>query len=108
MDPDPTPDPTAFFKGLKDAKTQFFHIFSSYLPTGTLPSVLQVLFFFFTKILCKNFILQALFQSAQQIYEKREGSGSPPLTNKAQKHADPADPDPVPDPQHWFLAGNER
>ncbi len=48
----------------------------------------------------KNFILQALFQSAQHLYEKR---GSVPLTyvfssgfRKAQKHADP-------DPQHWFF-----
>ncbi len=50
-----------------------------------------------------NFILQAFFQSAQHIYEKREGSGvgcgSVPLTNrsgfwKAQNHVDPADPNP--------------
>ncbi len=49
----------------------------------------------------------ALFQSAQHIYEKRERSGSVPLTNDTNdpdqdqggpKHANPADPDP----QHWF------
>jgi hypothetical protein len=28
------------------------------------------------KLLCENVILQALFQSAQHIYEKREGSGA--------------------------------
>jgi hypothetical protein len=55
----------------------------------------------------KFYFLQALFQSAQQIYEK-SGSGFPPLTNKAQKHADPADPEPVLNPQHWFFGGNER
>ena len=33
------------------------------------------------KGLCKNFMLQALFQSAEHLYEKREGSGSIPLTN---------------------------
>jgi hypothetical protein len=55
--------------------------------------------------------LQALFKSAQQIYEKREGSGSVPLTNgsgsgRPKTHADPADPDPVPDPdpQHCCKA----
>jgi hypothetical protein len=64
-----------------------------------------------------NFILQALFQSAQRLYEEREGSrfsslntflrkgkdpkpeSDPYLSDswirKAQKHADP-------DPQHWF------
>jgi hypothetical protein len=35
-------------------------------------------------------ILQALFLSAQHLFEKRKGSGS--------GHADPADPDP----QQWF------
>jgi hypothetical protein len=33
------------------------------------------------KLFSENFILQALFQSAQQICEKRAGSGSVPLTN---------------------------
>jgi hypothetical protein len=38
---------------------------------------------FLLKLFCLNVILQALFQSAQHIYEKREGSGSGfvPLTN---------------------------
>ncbi len=39
------------------------------------------------KLLYKNLILQALFQSAQHLYEKREGSGSSsssvPLTNES-------------------------
>ncbi len=33
------------------------------------------------KILCLNFILQALIQSTEHIYEIRKGSGSVPLTN---------------------------
>ncbi len=80
MDPDPTLDLTPFFSDFKDTKKLFFSYFFSYnLPTGTLSSVLKILFF--AKVLCYNFILQALFQSAQHIYEKREGSGSGPLTN---------------------------
>jgi hypothetical protein len=54
--------------------------------------------------------MQALFQSAQQLYEKREGSRIRISDKwigiwKAQKYADPADPDPVPgpDPQHCFF-----
>ena len=42
-------------------------------------------------------ILQAFFQSAQHLYEKREGSGSITQTNGSgwpKKHADPADQDP--------------
>ncbi len=46
-DPDPTPDPTPFFSDFKDAKKLFF---SYNLPTGTLPSVLKILFC--AKILC--------------------------------------------------------
>jgi hypothetical protein len=93
-DPDPTPDPTPFFTDLKDAKKNIFSIFFSHnLPTSTSSSVYV--------------ISQALFQSAQHIYEKREGSGagsgSVTLTNgfrsrsgrrEAQNHADPPDPDP--------------
>jgi hypothetical protein len=89
MDPDPTPDPTPFFSDFKDVN--FFHIFSYYLPEGTSFSVLKIKFF--AKILRKNFILQALFQSVQHIYEKREGSGAG--SGRPQKHADP-------DPQHCF------
>jgi hypothetical protein len=33
------------------------------------------------KFYVKNFILHAVFQSAQHLYEKRKGSGSVPLTN---------------------------
>jgi hypothetical protein len=36
---------------------------------------------FLLKFLFYNFILQLLFQSAQHLYENREGSGSVPLTN---------------------------
>ncbi len=41
-----------------------------------LSSVLKIKFF--AKILCYNFILQALFQSAQHLYEEGEGSGRGP------------------------------
>jgi hypothetical protein len=44
--------------------------------------------YYFAKILCLNSILQALFQSAQHICGKKEGSGSVPLTN----HPDPDGP----------------
>jgi hypothetical protein len=57
----------------------FSYFFSYNLPAGTLSRVLK--FKFFAKILCYKFILQALLQSAQQLYEKRDGSGSVPLTN---------------------------
>jgi hypothetical protein len=85
MDPDPdpypAPDPTPFFIEFQDAKkkSDFFLI--------TCPQVhhlksnkLNFLLKFSVKI---KVILQALFQSAQHIYEKREGSGarSAPLTN---------------------------
>jgi hypothetical protein len=84
MDPDLTP----FFS---DFKKKFLN-----LPTGTLSSVINLLL----KInFMLRFILQALFQSAQHLYEKREGSrsGADPdpylqLTDPdpaAQKHADP-------------------
>jgi hypothetical protein len=81
----------------------FFHSFSYNLPTGTLSSDQKIKFF--AKILCESFVMQALFQSAQHIYEKREGSGhltkgSGPRNfriQEAQKHADP-----VPDPQQCF------
>jgi hypothetical protein len=68
-DPDPTPDLTPFFMTFKDAKKNIFYN----LPAGT-SSVLKI--YFFAKILCQNFILQALFQAAQHLYEKREGSGA--------------------------------
>jgi hypothetical protein len=79
MDPDPTPDPSTFFIDFKDAKNIFIFFYN--LSTGTSSSDQKILFF--SKFLCKNFILQALFQSSQHIYEKREGSGSGslPMTN---------------------------
>ncbi len=55
-------------------KIIFIHIFSYNLPAGTLSSGLKT--DVLAKILCYNFILQALFQSAQHLYVKREGSGS--------------------------------
>ncbi len=85
MDPDPTPDPTPFFSDFKDAKNFFLHIFSYNLPTGTLSSVLK--FYFFAKSLCQNFILQALFPSAQNTF-MRNGK----------------DPEPDPDPYLRLMA----
>jgi hypothetical protein len=38
-DADPTPDQTPFFIDFKDAKKDFFHIFSYNLPTGSSSSV---------------------------------------------------------------------
>jgi hypothetical protein len=59
----------------KDAKQiLFFTFFSHNLPTGTSSSVLEINFLL--KFCVKNIVLQALFQSAQHIYEKWEGSGS--------------------------------
>ncbi len=52
----------------------FLHIFSFNLTTGILSSVLKIEFI--AKILCKNPVLQELFQ-------KREGSGSAPMTNRS-------------------------
>ncbi len=59
-------------------KIYFFIVFSYNLLAGTLSSVLKNFNF-----LLKFCLLQALFQSAQHLYEKREGSGSRsiPLTN---------------------------
>jgi hypothetical protein len=50
------------------------HIFSYNLPAGTLSSVLK--FNLLLKFSVKIFFVQALFQSAEHLYEKREGSGS--------------------------------
>ncbi len=58
--PDPTPDPTPFYSDFK------VHIFFYKLPAGTLSSVLKINKFC-AIMLCKNFILQALFQSAQHL-----------------------------------------
>jgi hypothetical protein len=79
---DPAQDPTPFIIHFKDARK---NLFSYNFPTGT--SFLQ-------KFCVKLYFLRTLFQSAQHIYEKREGSGagseSAPLTSVV----DP-DPDPV-------------
>ncbi len=75
MDPDPTPS----FIEFKDAKSIFFHIFLRTCPQAHHLQSKKVNFLL--KLLCSNVILQALFQSARHIYEKREGSGSVPLTN---------------------------
>jgi hypothetical protein len=93
---DPTPSPGT----LRMQKKDFFIFFSYNLPSGTLSSVLIILFL--AKILCKNFILQTLFQSAQHLYEKREGSGSGsiPLTNRSRSGRPKKHADPDPDPQH--------
>jgi hypothetical protein len=113
LNPDPaadlTPDPTTFFIDFKDAKKIFFsHIFIIICPQA---NHLQTKKFDYLLKFVLNFILQALFQSDQHIYEKREGSGagSVPLTNgpgsgsqEAQKQSDP-DQVPVPDPQHHLL-----
>jgi hypothetical protein len=62
-------------------KKYFVFFFSYNLPPGILSSVLKIKCF--AKILCSDLIFQALFQSAEHLYEKREGSGSGsvPLTN---------------------------
>ncbi len=95
--PDPTPDPTPFFSDFKDAKKiSFFFLYLTRRPQAHYLQSYKLNF-------CWRFILQALFQSAQHLYEKKEGSsaGSVPLTNgsefrirEAHKHADPANPDP--------------
>ncbi len=85
MDPDPTTEPTPFFSDFKDGKNFLLkHFFSlNNMHTGTSSSVLEINFLL--KFCVKNIVLQALFQSAQHIYEKREGSGAgsgtAPLTN---------------------------
>ncbi len=54
-------DPTTFLSDFKDVKKKFF---SNNLPAGIKSSVLY------------SFILQALFQSGQHLYEKMDGPGS--------------------------------
>jgi hypothetical protein len=51
-------------------KLIFFIFFSYNLPAGTLSSVLKI------ELFAKIFFLHALFQSAQHLSERREGSGS--------------------------------
>ncbi len=69
-DPHPDQDSTPFFSDFKGAKRNFSSYFFliTYLQAHSLQSIL-----IFAKILCQNFILQALFQSAQHLYKKTEG-----------------------------------
>ncbi len=60
------PVPVPFFSGFKVPK-KYFHIFSYNLPAGTFSSVLILNFLL---KFCSNFILQALFQSTQHLFEK--------------------------------------
>jgi hypothetical protein len=77
-DPDQTPDPTYFFNDFKVVKKICSLFFSYNLPTGTSSSVLKI--YFLLKFCVTILFCQALFQSAQDIYEKKK------------------DPDPDPDP----------
>jgi hypothetical protein len=61
-DPGPTPDPTPFFNDFKDVKKIIFIFFS--FPQSLLKLCVKMLF------------CQALFQSTEHIYGKREGSGA--------------------------------
>jgi hypothetical protein len=81
-DPDPDPDPTPFFSDFKDAKKICFPYF--FLPTYPQTHYLQSEKLNFLLKFCIKILF---FQSAQHLYEKREGSGagsrfgSVPLTN---------------------------
>jgi hypothetical protein len=78
----PTPDPTTFLIDFKDAKKIFSYFF---LTTCSQSHHRQTKKFIFLLKFSVTILFQALFQSAQHIYEKRErseaGSGSVPLTN---------------------------
>ncbi len=69
MDPDPTSDPTPFFSDFKDSKKNYFGPYF-FLITYPQAHYLQSSKFNFMLKFCQNFILQALFQSAQHIFEK--------------------------------------
>jgi hypothetical protein len=88
MDPasdlDPTPDPIPSFRDFNDAKKNFLHIFFLQLThRHIIFSILKM--YFFAKISVKILFSKHYFsrQSAQHIYEEREGSGagSVALTN---------------------------
>ncbi len=82
--PDPIPDPTSFFIWFEGCKKKNFIFFSYNFSTGYHLQSKK------SNFLRKNF-LRPLFQSAQHIFEKREGSGSgfrsgagsAPLTNES-------------------------
>jgi hypothetical protein len=80
--PDPTPDPTPFFIDFKDTKKKIFFFIFFLISCWQALHLQSKKFNFLLNFVLKNLILQALFQSAQHIYEKREGSGagSVPLT----------------------------
>ena len=79
MNPDPTPDPTTFFSDFKDEKKFSLHFFLLTYPQYIIFSLKNSNFLL--KFCVKILFCQALFQSAQDIYGKREESGSVPLTN---------------------------
>jgi hypothetical protein len=66
MDPDPTPNPTPFFRDFKDAKKKFFVFFSSNLSAGTLSSVLKIYFF------AKNFFGKHYFRPLNTFMRKEK------------------------------------
>jgi hypothetical protein len=75
MDPDPdsTSDPTPIFFLYY---SYYSYIYPSYFFLITCPQAHHLQsqkFNFFAKIIVLTVILQALFQSAQQIYEKKKG-----------------------------------
>jgi hypothetical protein len=76
-DPDPTPDPTPFFSDFKDAKKTFSFIFFLNLPAGSLQNLIFLLKFCVKILFCQHYVNQ----SAQHLYEKRQGSESARLTN---------------------------
>jgi hypothetical protein len=82
MDPDSTP----FFIDFKDAKMKNINFFIFFLMTFPQAHHLQSKKIYFLLKFCVKFYFAGIFfQSAQHIYEKREGSGagsgSAPLTN---------------------------
>jgi hypothetical protein len=89
MDPD-TPDPTPFFSDFNDAKKLFFSLFFFFLLLTHRHRIFSLKKFLHKFVL--NLYLQALFQSAQHTYHKREGSGAgsvPHRIRESQKSADP-------------------
>jgi hypothetical protein len=101
--PDPTPDPTPFFNDFKDVKKKFSHIFSYNLTTGTLSLLFN--FNFLPNFVSKVYFVKHYFSPLNTFEGKRTDPrsqiwSSDSWIRKAQKHVDPANPDP--DPQHWL------